>query len=514
VKRKNNIFYIILVSGLTLLIWFLLGEGKQLEAGKLTGELLKGVESGHWLDPLSHNLLHPFSILILQIITIIFVARFFGILFKKIGQPTVVGEILAGILLGPSLLGWLLPDVSSFLFPATSLANLQFLSQIGLLLFMFTIGLELDPSKLRLKAHEAVIISHASILIPFFLGVILSLAIYREFAPADVKFSAFALFIGISMSITAFPVLARIVQERGLSKKPIGAMVITCAAADDVTAWCMLAVVIAIVKATSVASALLTIGLAIAYVLAMLMVVKPLMAKIGQRYSTKEAIGRPIVALVFSIMLVSSWLTEVIGIHALFGAFLAGIVMPQQLDFKRIITEKIEDVALVLLLPLFFVFTGLRTQIGLLNDPYLWMVCLGVTGVAIAGKLAGSAIAAKYVGMSWRDSLSIGALMNSRGLMELVVLNIGYDMGVLSPEIFAMLVLMALITTFMTGPALDLIEKYLPERTEQITEAVQTVKVLISFGKAEMGKTLLHLAHLFTPSKERVEYTALHISPR
>lgn len=378
---------------------------------------------------------------------------------QKIGQPTVIGEIIAGIALGPSFLGMYFPEFSAALFPVASLSNLQFLSQIGLILFMFIIGMELDLKVLQNKAHDAIVISHASIIFPFALGVGLAYIIYSTFAPMGVEFSSFALFIGISMSITAFPVLARIVQERNLQKTKLGTIVITCAAADDITAWCILAAVIAIVKAGSFWSSLYIIVLAVGYVFLMVKLVRPFLKRIGDMHATRENLSKPIVAIFFLTLIISAYLTEVIGIHALFGAFMAGAIMPENNKFRNIFIEKVEDVALVLLLPLFFVYTGLRTQIGLLDEPYLWQVTGLIILVAVVGKFVGSALAARFVGQNWKDSLTIGALMNTRGLMELVVLNIGYDLGVLSPEIFAMMVIMALVTTFMTGPALDLINK-------------------------------------------------------
>ena len=368
-----------------------------------------------------------------------------------------IGEIIAGIVLGPSLIGMHFPEFSAVLFPKESLGNLQFLSQIGLIFFMFVIGMELDLKSLKNKAHDAVVISHASIIIPFALGIGLAYFTYSSFAPTGIEFSSYSLFLGISMSITAFPVLARIVQERGIHKTKLGTIVITCAAADDVTAWCILAAVIAIVKAGSFTSSLYVIGLAVLYVVLMLKVVRPFLKRVADINSTKESLNKPVVAIFFLTLLFSSYVSELIGIHALFGAFMAGAIMPENTKFRTVFIEKVEDVSVIVLLPLFFVFTGLRTQIGLLDDPYLWKMTGVIILVAVVGKFLGSALAAKFVGHNWRDSFSIGALMNTRGLMELVVLNIGYDLGVLSTEVFTMMVIMALVTTFMTGPALDLI---------------------------------------------------------
>jgi Kef-type K+ transport system membrane component KefB len=382
---------------------------------------------------------------------------------------------------------------------------------------MFVVGMELDLKVLRDKAQDAVVISHASIIIPFALGMTLAYFVYARFAPEGVQFASFGLFMGIAMSITAFPVLARIVQERGIHRTKLGTMVITCAAADDITAWCLLAAVIAIVKAGSFVSSLYIILLAVGYVVVMLKLVRPFLKRVGDLHASRENLGKPVVAIFFLALLISSYVTEVIGIHALFGAFMAGAIMPVNTKFRNIFIEKVEDVALVLLLPLFFVFTGLRTQIGLLNDPYLWKVTGLIVLVAVVGKFVGSAIAARFVGQNWKDSLTIGALMNTRGLMELVVLNIGYDLGVLTPEIFAMMVIMALVTTLMTGPALDLIN-HLFKNTKDVDEdalgEIGKFKVLISFGNPEMGKPLLRLAHsIVSRLTGNATITAMHLSP-
>ncbi|WP_300660673.1 cation:proton antiporter [Fluviicola sp.] len=517
---KNLLFYILTIGGFATLIFGVIASGGALEKGKVT-TFKPEVTASTWqqfTETYYHNLTHPLAILLLQIVTIIVVARIFGFFCKKIGQPSVIGEIIAGIFLGPSFIGMYFPEFSHFVFPEKSMDNLKFLSQIGLILFMFVVGMELELKTLRNKANDAVVISHASIIFPFSLGVGLAYLIYSEFAPDNVNFLSFSLFIGISMSITAFPVLARIVQERGLSKTKLGSIVITCAAADDITAWCILAAVIAIVKAGSVLSSIYIIFMAIAYVLIMLKFVQPFLKRLGDKYSNKESLSKPVVAIFFITLLISAFTTEVIGIHALFGAFLAGVIMPSNMNFRTIFIEKIEDVSVLLLLPLFFVFTGLRTQIGLLNDWHLWSIALLIIAVATTGKFLGSALAAKFVGQNWRDSLIIGALMNTRGLMELIVLNIGYDLGVLSDEIFAMLVIMALITTFMTGPLLDLINRFMPEKkTEEQINSTQELStkysILLSFGSPERGRTLLRLANSFIrKSPENANITALHVS--
>jgi Kef-type K+ transport system membrane component KefB len=513
---KNTFFYFTVTGGFTALIYWIISKGKILETVKTVTTVAK--PNNHWNDFISSMVLNfqdPLAILLAQIITIIIVARFFGWIFRKIGQPSVIGEIIAGIFLGPSLLGMYFPEFSLALFPIQSLGNLQFLSQIGLILFMFVVGMELDLKVLKNKANEAVVISHASIVIPFALGIGLAFYVYKSFAPEGIPFLSFSLFMGIAMSITAFPVLARIVQERGIHKTRLGAIVITCAAADDITAWCLLAVVIAIVKAGTFDSAMYVIALAFLYVLVMLFIVKPFLKKVGDLYAKSENLSKPVVAIFFLTLILSSYATNIIGIHALFGAFMTGVIMPDISKFRTIFIEKVEDVSVILLLPLFFVFTGLRTQIGLINDPNMWKVTGFIILVAVVGKFLGSALAAKFVGQNWRDSLTIGALMNTRGLMELVVLNIGLDLGVLTPEVFTMMVIMALVTTFMTGPALDIINWAFKTKGSFVPDEITSnskYKILLFFGNNEKGKSLLRLASsLVKKQKENVNVTAMHM---
>jgi Kef-type K+ transport system membrane component KefB len=463
----------------------------------------------------TENTHHWLSRLILQILVIIIIARIFSFLARKINQPSVVGEIIAGIALGPSLLGYFFPEISEFIFPLESLQNLNVLSMLGLILFMFIIGMEVDINILSNRAQDAVILSHSGITIQFFLGAVLAYLLYENYAPAGVAFIPFALFFGIAMSITAFPVLARIIQEKGLTKSYLGTMAITTAAVDDVTAWCILAVVIAIVKSGVISHAFVTIIMTLIFILIMLLVVKPFMSRIGTIFDTKENQSKSVVALVFLILLLSSFFSDVIGIHALFGAFLAGAIMPQHLQFKRVFSQKIEDLSVVLLLPLFFVTTGLRTEIGLLNKTELWGVCAAIIGVASIGKMGSVSLIARFLGLSWKNSLSLGALMNTKGLMELVVLNIAYDLGILTKELFTMMVLMALATTFMTGPLLMLIKQlFKKDTTFDNVPVADKHKILISFGPAKMGKTLVGLANYFSDKSNPSHVTALHITPQ
>jgi len=505
---------LLVIATVGLVLYLVFQAGHTLEATRGINSFSMRSDSVTTFD-FSHavNVKHTLSILILQILIIIIFSRSLAWVMSLIGQPTVIGEILAGIMLGPSLLGLLFPGVSAFLFPIESLSNLHFLSQIGLILFMFIIGMELDIGIVKQRAKSALFISNASIIVPYIMGVCLAYFLYLKFTPSGAGFISFALFMGIAMSITAFPVLARIVQERGMTRTPLGMTVITSAAINDITAWGILAVVVAIANATAIAGALTSIVLSLLYIVFMLKVVRPLLEKIASQYTVRETISKTVVAAVFCVILLSSFITESIGIHALFGAFIAGVIMPQNVKFKSIMAEKMEDVSLVLLLPLFFVYTGLRTNIGLLNDSSLWGVALLVILVAVTGKFMGSALAARIVGQSWKDSLMIGALMNTRGLIELVALNIGYDIGILSTEIFTILVLMALVTTFMTGPALSFINYLF--RGKEIHPSVEGVlKVLISFGPPESGARLLTLvSDLFSNEKNQLKVTALHLTP-
>lgn len=517
-RIKNIALYVGILGAFLLLMYWIIQAGKTLEAGRNVIEpQLQTSYFTQFLQSISVNLEHPVALILAQIVTILIVSRVFGLIFGKIHQPTVIGEIIAGIALGPSLLGLVFPEFSVALFPEKSMGNLSLLSQVGLILFMFMVGMELDVKVLQNKVKDAVVVSNAGILIPFTLGIGLAYFIYQHFAPKGVPFLSFGLFLGMAMSITAFPVLARIVQERGIHRTRLGALVITCAAVDDISAWCMLAAIIAIAKAGSFLSSVYTILLAIFYVALMFKIIRPFLKRVGDLHASRENLSKPVVAIFLLTLIISSYTTEIIGIHALFGAFLAGTIMPENTKFRNIFIQKIEDVALVLLLPLFFVYTGLRTQIGLINDLYLWKTTGLIVLVAITGKFAGSAIASRVMGQNWRDSLTIGALMNTRGLMELVVLNIGYDLGILSPEVFSMMVIMALATTFMTGPSLDLIERVFKQKTNVVSEKINQLRkfrIILSFGNPETGPSLLRLANgLVKKQKENTTVTALHLCP-
>lgn len=509
--KKNYLIYAVMLLLFGALIYMAIEEGDRFSHHAVASSTVaEDTPFTMFCQFVTDNLHHPLSILLIQIIAVLLMVRLFGFLFKHIGQPGVIGEIVAGIVLGPSVLGYFFPDVFQALFPPESLTNLELLSQVGLVLFMFVIGMELDFSVLKNKINETLVISHAGILVPFFLGIVASYWIYEEYAAAQTAFLPFALFSGISMSITAFPVLARIIQERNMTKTSLGTLAIASAANDDVTAWCLLAVVIAIAKAGTFASALYAIGLTALYIIIMFMVVRPFLKKVGEVYANQEVINKTFVALILLILIISSTLTEIIGIHALFGAFMAGVVMPPSIGFRKVMMEKVEDIALVFFLPLFFAFTGLRTEIGLINSPALWGVCLLLITVAVAGKLGGCAVAARLVGESWKDSFTIGTLMNTRGLMELVALNIGYEMGVLPPSIFVILVIMALVTTFMTTPLLHLVERIFARREERLSAKL---KLVFCFGRPESGRSLLSIFFLlFGKKMKAAQVVAAHFT--
>lgn len=404
------------------------------------------------MDALIEHLRSPVNTMLLQILAILFAAKICGAVARRVGQPQVIGEILAGILLGPSFLKSVAPQFHGFLFPAGSLDKLFFLSQLGILLYMFIVGLEFNLESMQSKARSAIAISLSSIVVPFVLGIVAALFLFDSYGPQSNDKLGFALFMGIAMSITAFPVLARILQEHGLTGSRIGSTAIACAAAGDIAAWCILAVVVGLVQSGSGLGAAVTVVCALLYMAFMFVVARPLLSK-GLRVPTADGtISSSLLAFIFLALLSSAWITETIGIHALFGAFIVGVIMPERNGFKAKIANRVNDVTTLVLLPLFFAFTGLRTQLGLLYDAQSLMVCGLILLLAVLGKLGGAAIAARVTGHDWRTSTILGLLLNTRGLMELIVLNLGYDLGLIGPKIFTIMVTMALITTMMAGP--------------------------------------------------------------
>jgi K+:H+ antiporter len=396
-------------------------------------------------------------VLLVQLVVIVGASRIFGLAFRRIGQTAVIGEMFAGILLGPSLLGQVSPSLESRLFPPDSLPPLYLISQLGVVLFMFVVGTEVDLDRLRRRARATMFISNAGIIVPFALGVGLSIYLHDRYAPAGVAYLTFALFVGIAMSITAFPVLARILSERGLTQTDIGNTAIGCAAIGDVTAWCLLALALAIGQGQGFTQPVIAVTLTAVVALIALVVVRPRASGFfGSADSAGATRGSLLRALIF--LFITAWATETIGVHALFGAFLAGAAVAGAESLREPLRKAIEPLTSTLLLPLFFAYAGLRTQVGSLSAE-AWFACVLVLIAAVAGKFGAISAAARVQGFSWRDSVALGALMNTRGLMELVVLNIGYDLGILSAPLYTMMVIMALTTTCMAGPVLALLAR-------------------------------------------------------
>jgi Kef-type K+ transport system membrane component KefB len=396
----------------------------------------------------------PLFLLTVQAFLVVGVSRALAVGGRVIGQPMVIAEVVAGISLGPSLLGRIWPAASQAVFPKQSIGALGLLSEFGLILFMFLVGLEFEPKLLRGRGKSSLLISQVSILLPFGLGLFLAYTLREELSVGSLPFLPFGLFMGVAMSITAFPVLARILTERGLVHTELGAVALACAAADDVAAWCVLAFVLSIVRSSGLGVALRTTLLAGAYVWLMLVFVRRASRQLVARAVRRGGPTQSQFAVLLVLALSSACLTQFIGIHALFGAFILGAIIPNTGGFARAIAARLEPLVVVLLLPLFFAYSGLRTQIGLLANPRDWAVCGVLVLAACVGKFAGCAVTARLMGMPAREASALGILMNTRGLMELIVLNIGLDLGVISPKVFAMMVLMALVTTFMTSPLL------------------------------------------------------------
>ncbi|MFN6561663.1 MAG: cation:proton antiporter [Nostoc sp. ChiSLP01] len=399
--------------------------------------------------------MHTVILVLVEVLIVIGLSRLVGLGFRSIKQPLVIGEIVAGIMLGPSLFGLIAPHVAVTLFPPETIPFLNVLSQVGLIFFMFLIGLELNPKYLSGQLEVAVLTSHVSILVPFSLGTLLAVVLYPLVSNASVSFTAFALFLGAAMSITAFPVLARIITENNLQGTRLGTLALTCAAVDDVTAWCLLAVAIAVARTGDFGGAIPTIIESIVYIGFMLTVGRWFLQGLAKHYQRAGRLSQLLLAGIYMAVVASALITELIGIHLIFGAFLLGAAMPKNEDLVRELAVKTEDFVLIFLLPIFFAYSGLRTQIGLLNRPELWLLCALVLAVAIAGKYFGTYIAARVSGINKREASALGWLMNTRGLTELIVLNIGLELGVISPLVFTMLVIMALVTTFMTSPLLE-----------------------------------------------------------
>jgi len=408
--------------------------------------------------------------ILLQLIVILVVVQIFGYLCGRIGQQWVIGEILAGLALGPSLLGAFWPGLKIQLFPAAALPTLQTLGDIGLVLYMFSLGARLDTHLMLRQSHTAIVTSISTILLPLLLGALLGFFLYPGLAGQHANLVSFILLVGTAMAVTAFPVLARLLAEKDMLGTRVGMLALTCAAIDDVIAWCLLATVVALIHARGLTSLLLTIGLTILFIGFMLGMLRPLLAYADRSIQSKQVL----VALSIILLLLSAYATNAIGIHPVFGAFLMGIILPRRTVFIEQV-RSLDQVNNLLFLPLFFVYSGLRTQIGLISAPALWLICLLVLAVACAGKILSGSLSVRWMGESWRESLSLGVLMNTRGLVDLIVLNIGLDLGVLSPTLFAMLVIMAIVTTMMASPLLPLLG-YRQKSSQDTGQEIDNIK--------------------------------------
>jgi Kef-type K+ transport system membrane component KefB len=449
---REVVIYAVVLAGAVLLYLLIHAYGMRMPAPtRQAADLgaVGGPPGGHDAGVMLHVLI--------ALALIVAAARVGGILFRFIHQPAVVGEIIAGILLGPSLLGRVWPAGFAYILPPTVAPLLDVLAQIGIILYMFLVGLELDPKLVAKHGRESVAISHASIITPFLLGTMLALVLYRDEGAAGIPFTGFSLFMGLAMSVTAFPVLSRMLNDLGLSKTPLGVTALTCAAVDDVTAWCLLAFVVGVAEARG-SHGLITVAMSIAYIAFMILLVRPPMLRLAMQQENADRLTQGIVAVIFVLLLASALTTELIGIHAMFGAFALGAIIPSDSKVAREMTAKLEDVLVVLLLPTFFALTGLRTRIGLVSGTQAWLLCGLVILVASVGKFGGSFVAARLNGMNWSDASAMGVLMNTRGMAELIVLNIGLQIRVINPRVFAMLVIMSLVTTVATTPILYLIK--------------------------------------------------------
>ncbi len=390
--------------------------------------------------------------LLLQIAVILSLCRLLYGILQRLGQPPVIGEIIAGLLLGPSFLGWLAPSWYEQLFPASSLPALNALSQIGLVLFMFLVGLRLNLSEVRAFRQVAGLAGLCSILVPFSAGLLLAGPLHAFASQSAIL--PFSLFLAVSMSITAFPVLARILKDEGLTETRLGQVAIACAALNDVSAWILLAWITALTRSgnghVSILGTLATVG---AYGVLMALGVRPILRLLTRRFRFLSELQTMLI-----IAFLSSWATEWIGIHALFGAFFAGVIWPRGEDARPTahdnLSGKLEPIAMTVLIPLFFSYTGIRTNLRVIGGAGAWSYAAAIIAAAVVGKIGGAFLGGVVMRFGVRDSLALGALLNTRGLVELIALNVGLDLGILSPALFSMMVLMALITTLMTVPLL------------------------------------------------------------
>ncbi|MEZ0263199.1 MAG: cation:proton antiporter [Phycisphaerae bacterium] len=470
--------------------------------------------------------LHPLLLLFLQVALVIAVSRLGGLLFARLRQPQVLGEIVAAVLLGPSLLGWVWPAGFTALFPAHSHAYVDILAQVGVVFFLFLVGLELDPRLVRARGRGGLSTGLASMLVPIALGVAFVLIFYKPLYELHSRsYRGAALFMGLAMAAASFPMMARILTERNLQRTDVGALAIACAAVNDLSSWCLLAVVVAITGMQGLAHAALMAGLAILFISAMFLAVRPFLGRLEVIYDRRGRLSQNVMAVIFLLILASAYTAEAIGGHALFGAFLLGWVMPKGTQFVRHLSEKLEDYTVVFLLPVFFLYTGLHTDMHLIRAGGLWGFLGLIVVLAIAGKWGGATLAARGAGMPWRESVAVGALLNTRGLMALIVLSVGRETGLMPPAVYAMMVVMTLVTTAMTTPVLHYVYPRrlatplessspapAPTATGDDGHRAPGLSILIPVALPKSGGPLVQLADtLIGPDKAHSKLVAIHL---
>ncbi|KAI7821074.1 Sodium/hydrogen exchanger family-domain-containing protein [Gamsiella multidivaricata] len=404
------------------------------------------------LNPTAINPSDPFVLFVIQTLIIVGLCYLLHFGLKKLKQPRVISEVIAGIILGPSVMGRI-PGFATTIFNPTSLPYLNLVSNIGLVFFLFLVGLELDPSQVVKRARFALGISFAGMALPLGVGAAVSYVLYEELGPnSTVGFGQFLLFCGVAMSITAFPVLARILAEQKLLTTKVGFLTICAGAVGDIVAWILLALVVAIINSASRITPLYVVLLSIAWILILVFLVRPLIIFLIRVTKSQDEPSQTMMAFTMAVVLASAFVTDIIGVHSIFGSFLVGLIIPNDTGFADGVTKRIEDLVSVIFLPIYFALSGLKTQIGLLDNGRIWGLVILTTFVACFGKIVGCTSAARIQGMEWRESFAIGVLMNCKGLIELIVLNIGYDAGVINAKVFVIMVMMCLITTCMTTP--------------------------------------------------------------
>ncbi|MGE0029352.1 cation:proton antiporter [Pseudonocardia sp.] len=460
---------------------------------------------------------------LLDVAIVVAAARIMGQLFRRIGQPAVIGEIVAGIALGPTLLGALPGNLDTLLFPPDVRPYLSVIAQLGLALFMFIVGLEVDLSLIRGRGRAAGAIAGGSIALPFALGIGTAVLVYPWHSEVDgrpVPMLAFVLFLAVALSITALPVLARILTERGMQRTPIGVLALACAAIDDVLGWSLLAVVVAVAAGGDMAGVARILGLTLAFALVAFLVVRPLLARLVGWYDREGRLTPDMLAVILVGLFLSAWLTEIIGVHAIFGAFVFGAIMPRRgaAGLTRAILERLEQVSLLLLLPVFFVVAGLQVDVGSIGADGIWQLGL-ILVVAIVGKVIGGGVAARTQGMPRRSSTAIGLLMNTRGLTEIVILQVGVQLGLLGPAMFTIMVLMALVTTMMTGPLLKIVypDRVLQRELDAADRAelgdVDAYTVLVSVPEGPHARAMAELGRRMAGAERPVRIVLARLLP-